>query len=307
MSTRSLGLTLLALLSAGLVACGSAPLPPAAGPVPVPPGVVRFIAGGDSRNDGSHVIPWAFAQAKARGASAFFFLGDMEMTPQLDAAFASELGQLDPVMFLPALGNHEIKQLGFASIGRAAAERAFKKRFLGTARTPVQSSLGDRVVYSIDLAGGVHFIALDNVSQNGFGADQLAWLEADLGHARSTTSTRHIIVGMHKPLAHNGATTHSMDADGATAVKESDEALALFVKYKVSLILACHVHQYTRFIQAGIPTYITGGLGAPLTPAGPDAAFHHFLQLDVTEEGIHVDVVRFDGTPTIGVELDDKD
>lgn len=296
-----------ALLSAVLVSCGASPPPPAAGPVPVPPGVVRFIAGGDSRNDSSHVIPWAFAQAKARGASAFFFMGDMELTPTMDAAFAAELQQLDPVMFLPALGNHEIKVLGFASIGRASAERAFKKRFLGTARTPVQSSLGDRVVYSIDLPGGVHFIALDNVSQNGFGADQLAWLEADLGHARSTTSTRHIIVGMHKPLAHNGVTKHSMDADGDVAIKESDAALALFVKYKVSLILECHVHQFTRFVQSGIPSYITGGLGAPLTPAGPDAAFHHFLQLDVSEDGIHVDVVRFDGVPSVGVELDDND
>jgi len=291
-----------------LLSCGAAPaVPPTTSPLAVPPGVVRYLAGGDSRNDRSHVIPWTFAQAKARGATALFFLGDMEMTPELDASFAKELRALDPVMFLPALGNHEIMQLGFAPIGRASAERAFKHRFLGTSRTPVQSSLGDRVVYSIDLPGGVHFIALDNVSQSGFGAEQLKWLEADLGHARSTTSTRHIIVGMHKPLARNGVTKHSMDADGDGAVRESDAALALFTRFKVSLILASHVHQFTRFDQSGIPTYITGGLGAPLTPSGPDAAFHHFLQLDVTEAGIHVDVVRFDGAPSIGVELDDKD
>jgi hypothetical protein len=298
-----------ALLSALLVACGGAPSAPASHPVPAAPGpgVVRYIAGGDSRDDGSHVIPWAFGEAKARGATGFIFLGDMELTPQFDAAFAEKLKLLEPVMFLPALGNHEIKLLGFASIGRAAAERAFKKRFLGTAQTPVQSSLGDRVVYSIDLPGGVHFIALDNVSQNGFGQDQLAWLATDLGHARSTTSTRHIIVGMHKPLAGNGVTRHSMDADGDQAVNDSDAALALFQQYKVSLILESHVHEYARFEQGGIPSYITGGLGAPLTPSGPEHTFHHFLQLDVSEEGIHVDVVRFDGTPSIGVELDDKD
>ena len=150
-------------------------------------------------------------------------------------------------MFLPVLGNHpENKLFGFASVQRAAAERAFKRRFLDTARTPVRSSLGDRVVYSIDLPGGVHFIAVDNVSQNGFGAAQLAWLEEDLAHARSTTSTRHIVVGMHKPLAHNGATLHSMDVDGPQAIKDSDAAVALFVRYKVSLILACHVHEYAQ-------------------------------------------------------------
>jgi hypothetical protein len=298
-----------ALLSILLVACGGASAAPVSRPTSVlpGPGVVRYIAGGDSRNDSSHVIPWAFGEAKARGATGFIFLGDMELTPQFDSAFAEKLEQLGPVLFLPALGNHEIKVLGFASIGRKAAERAFKKRFLGTAQTPVESSLGDRVVYSIDLPGGVHFIALDNVSQNGFGQDQLAWLATDLGHARSTTSTRHIIVGMHKPLAGNGVTKHSMDADGAQAVKDSDAALALFEQYKVSLILESHVHEYARFEQGGIPCYISGGLGAPLSPGGPEHAFHHFLQLDVTEQGIHVDVVRFDGAQSVGVELDDND
>jgi hypothetical protein len=302
-------LPVLPVLLSALVACGGAPAAPASHPAPLGPaaGVVRYIAGGDSRNDGSHVVPWAFEEAKARGATGFIFLGDMEMTPQFDAAFARELRQLDPVLFLPALGNHEIKLLGFASIGRVAAERAFKKRFLASPQTPVESSLGDRVVYSIDLPGGVHFIALDNVSQNGFGAEQLAWLGADLAHARSTTSTRHIIVGMHKPLAGNGVTKHSMDADGDEGIRDSNAALAMFVQYKVSLLLASHVHEYARFEQAGIPSYITGGLGAPLTPSGPDHAFHHFLQLDVSEQGIHVDVVRFDGTPVVGVELDDKD
>jgi hypothetical protein len=299
-----------AVLSAVVVACGGGRAAPVTAPPPasvLPPGVVRYIAGGDSRNDGSHVVPWAFAQAKARGATGFMFLGDMELTPSFDSAFARELEQLDPVIFLPALGNHEIKLLGFASIGRAGAEAAFKKRFIGTTRTPVESSLGDRVVYSIDLPGGVHFIALDNVSQDGFGPPQLAWLATDLAHARSTTSTRHIIVGMHKPLAGNGVTRHSMDADGDVAVRDSNAALLLFAQHKVSLILASHVHEFARFEQAGIPSYITGGLGAPLTPSGPDHAFHHFLQLDVTEQGIHVDVVRFDGTPTVGVEFDDKD
>jgi len=111
-----------ALLSILLVACGGASAAPVSRPTSVlpGPGVVRYIAGGDSRNDSSHVIPWAFGEAKARGATGFIFLGDMELTPQFDSAFAEKLAQLDPVLFLPALGNHEIKVLGFASIGRKA-------------------------------------------------------------------------------------------------------------------------------------------------------------------------------------------
>lgn len=102
--------------------------------------------GGDSRDDSSHVVPWAFREARARGASAFLFLGDMEITPQIDAAFAAALKDLDPVPFYPVLGNHEIKSFGFMPVGVAGAERAYCARFLGTPRTPVRSALPDHVV-----------------------------------------------------------------------------------------------------------------------------------------------------------------
>jgi hypothetical protein len=62
-----------------------------------------------------------------------------------------------------------------------------------------------------------------------------------------------------------------------------------------------------RFDQAGIRSYITGGLGAPLTRSGPEHAFHHFLQLDVLPSGIGVQVVRFDGSPSITLAGSDDD
>ena len=304
-----------ALLAAPLVvalvafaSCGGAqPAAPVVTPVPAAaPGVVRLIVGGDSRDDSAHVLPWAFREAHARGVAAFLFLGDMELSPELDRSFSRELALLDPIPFYPVLGNHEIKQIGFLSIGKEAAERAFAAHFLGTPRSPVHSSLPGRVVYSVDLPGGVHFVALDNVSQQGFGSDQMAWLDADLTQARAASTTKHIVIGMHKPLAHNGVATHGMDADGARAVSESDAALAMFVKSHVDLILASHVHQLSQFEQAGIRSYITGGLGAPLTRSGPDHAFHHFLQLDVADDGIRVTVVRFDGTPSVAAEGEDE-
>jgi hypothetical protein len=148
----------------------------------------------------------------------------------------------------------------------------------------------------------VHFIALDNVSQAGFGPAQLAWLGHDLEQARAEPAIRYVVVGMHKPLAHNGISTHGMDSDGAQAIADSDAALALFVKHRVSLLVASHVHEFTHFNQAGIDSYITGGLGAPLDRSGEDHAFHHFLQLDVGDDGIHVTVVRFEGKPVFGEE-----
>jgi hypothetical protein len=309
--SATLRVRIVPLLVAGLasvvcfaLACGGAATPPKpATPVAVPPGATRYIVGGDSRDDASHVLPWAFREAHARGAAAFFYLGDMELTPQLDAHFRDQLAELGPVPFYPVLGNHEVQLFGFLSVGQERAEAFYRRHFLGTARTPVTSSLAERVVYSVNLPGGVHFLALDNVSQRGFGADQLAWIASDLDHAHDDPAIQHVIVGMHKPLAHNGVASHGMDADGAQAIAESDAALALFVKARVSLILASHVHQFIRFTQGGIASYITGGLGAPLNRAGPDHAFHHFLQLDVTDDGIKVDVVRFDGTPSM--ETDD--
>ena len=77
------------------------PAPPVTKPVAVDAGVVRLLVGGDSRDDYAHVLPWAFREAKARGASAFIFLGDMELTPSFDAHFRRELGELGDVPFYP--------------------------------------------------------------------------------------------------------------------------------------------------------------------------------------------------------------
>jgi 3',5'-cyclic AMP phosphodiesterase CpdA len=298
---RALPWRIAPMLLAAAVGCPSAPKSEPQMSGAVAPGV-RYVVGGDSRNDAAHVLPWAFHEAKARGAAAFLFLGDMDLTPQLTGHFEQELTRLDPIPFYPVLGNHEIKMFGFLPFGQAHAEKEFRRRFLDTARTPVESSLQGRVVYSVDLAGGVHFVALDNVSQNGFGKEQLAWLATDLDGAGHNPQVKHIIVGMHKPLARNGASTHGMDRDGAEAVLESEAALGLFVKARVALILASHVHEFASFTQGGIPSYITGGLGAPLDHGSADHAFHHLLVLDVADDAIRVTVVRWTGESSVAQE-----
>ena len=299
-SMRSTALFVSAALVACACACGAASgaKPPPTVAIPVPAGHVRLVVGGDSRDDASHVLPWAFREAKARGASAFFFLGDMELTPSFDGHFERELADLGGVPFYPVLGNHEVRFFGFLDVGHDAAERRYRDHFLGTRRTPIVSSLPGKIVYSVNLPGHVHFIALDNCSQKGFGKDQLAWLASDLGQARSDPNVRHVFVGMHKPLAHGGVTTHGMEEDGPAAEADSDAALAMFEHARVELVLASHVHGFARYAQGGIRSYITGGLGAPLVRAMGKNAFHHFLVIDVAGDAVTVDVVRFDGAPT---------
>jgi len=267
----------------------------------------RYLAGGDSRNDSQHVVPWAFAEAKARKASGFFFLGDMEITPELDRWFRDELAQLSPVPFFPVLGNHEIQQFGFLPIGVAQAEKSFRVKFLDSVHGAPAGALPDKVVYSADLPGGVHFIALDNVTQHGFGPDQMTWLDADLGKAHANPATKYIIVGMHKPLAHNGVSPHGMEHDGPASQADSEAALALFKNNGVSLILMSHVHQFAKLEMGGIPAYITGGLGAPLDNVGADRAFHHFLQIDVSDAGLVVSVVKFGGVQNVAKEGETED
>lgn len=270
-----------------------------------PSRVVRIAVGGDSRNDNSHVLPWAFSEARRRGAQAFFFLGDMELDPSADGFFAKELTALWPGLpFYPVIGNHEVERFGAVRLpGDQHAVKEFREDFF--AAPAVQMAPIAEVAYAADVGGIVHLIALDNVSRRGegFGAAQLTWLARDLEAASAAKKV--ILVGMHKALARNPITTHAMDEDGVDAVMDSDTALALFKRYKVTMVFVSHSHMYAAYNQQGVEMRLTGGLGAPLVKglADADGGFHHFLLLDVPLDDkdrtpLLVEVVRFPGKPT---------
>lgn len=290
-------------------------------PAQPPPGTVRLAIGGDSRDDHSGVVPWAFQEAQRRNAKAFFFLGDLELTPAEDQLFLPKLRDLGNLLFYPAMGNHEVLTLGF--LRRSDPEsrervKAFQKRFL---TAPVNlAPLQDVVAYSVDLKGGdlegnIHLVALDNVSQGsgGFGAAQLSWLEQDLKAASAAKKV--IVVGMHKGLAKNPVTSHAMDEDKdkGSAVQDSDAALALFKKYGVALVVVSHSHMYAAYSQDGVAVRLTGGMGAPLVKGLPESegGFHHFLLVDVppgeNRAPLRVEVVRFQGTAVRDQEDEGKE
>ena len=267
------------------------------------PGVIRLAIGGDSRDDRSHVVPWAFQEATKRGAMAFVFLGDMEITSFADRFFMPRLRDLAGIPFYPVIGNHEVELFGAVRLSndRRAIEK-FKEDFLrkpGIRPAPLQ-----QVVYSAEIGKVIHFIALDNVSRRGegFGDEQLSWLAGDLRAASAAKSI--ILVGMHKALAKNPITTHAMDEDGPSAIRESNAALALFKQYGIAMLFVSHSHMYAAYNQDGIETRLTGGLGAPLVKglADADGGFHHFLLVDILPGGdkalLRVEVVRFRGIPT---------
>jgi len=274
-------------------------------PLPDQPGqgVIRLAIGGDSRDDRSHVVPWAFKEARKRGAKAFLFLGDMEITSLADKFFMTQLGDLAGVPFYPVMGNHEVEFFGIVRLSSSRhAEDEFKEDFLS--KPEVRLAPLPQVIYTVEIGNLVHFIALDNVSRRGegFGDEQLAWLAEDLKAASAAKSV--ILVGMHKALAKNPVTTHAMDEDGPGAIRDSDAALTLFKQYGVARVFVSHSHMYASYNQDGIETRLTGGLGAPLVKglAEADGGFHHFLLLDVPPGGdkalLRVEVVKFHGTPT---------
>ncbi len=205
--------------------------------------------------------------AKPSGASAFFYLGDMERTPPADAYFPRALDRsLDrSILFCPVFGNHEALVSGaLPSLHPDEQRQDFVRSFLlvptcpAPARTLERALADGRVFYSIDLPGDVHFVALDNVSDGGFGDDQLRWLRSDLSSARGRGMT--VIAGMHKALAQNPVTRHSMIEDegrDGRVWRESEAALALFEEQGVDLILASHEHGFWEIRQR------TAGEGDP--------------------------------------------
>jgi len=284
-----------------------------------PQGTIRLAIGGDSRDDVRDVVPWAFKEARRRGANTFLFLGDLELTPAEDARFLEKLNDFGSgFSFYPVMGNHEVESFGFLwrseSEGRERV-KTFKRRFI---KVPVNfAPLEDRVVYVADLEGNIHFIALDNVSKKGrgFGTEQLDWLEKDLKAASAAKKV--IFVGMHKGLANNPVTIHAMDEDGSAAIKDSDTALGLFSTYNVALVVVSHNHMYAAYKQPpmnqhGVEVRLTGGLGAPLVKGlrADEGGFHHFLLVDVppgeNKTPLQVEVVRFPGTPINAEDEDDK-
>ena len=168
------------------------------------------------------------------------------------------------------------------------------------------------MVYSGRSAGrGVHFVALDNVTSH-----RLRRRAARVGsrgrpdeRARTAGDEAHPLVGMHKPLAHNGVTKHGMDGDGARAVADSDAGLALMVLSHVELILASHAHELAAVRPGGHPHVHHGrpGRAARGRLPGRSTPFHHFLQVDLSDAGVHVEVVRFTGPSSMAPAGEDDD
>jgi 3',5'-cyclic AMP phosphodiesterase CpdA len=107
---------------------------------------------------------------------------------------------------------------------------------------------------------GVHFIALDNVSDPGaqIGEEQLAWLENDL---RGQAKDARIVVLTHRPLFDLFPAWDWATRDGAKAVD-------LLMPYSNVTVFYGHIHQENHFMTGHIAHHAAKSLIYPLPAPG---------------------------------------
>ncbi|KAG1703611.1 hypothetical protein DVH05_007555 [Phytophthora capsici] len=209
--------------------------------------------------------------------------------------------------YMVVVGNHEAEchspncLLSEAKKDQLGNYTAFNARF----RMPSPESGGVlNMWYSFDYAS-VHFTTLSsetdypNAPSNAYFTkrtygnfgNQLAWLEADLKAAHANRAVvPWIVVGLHRHMY----TLRSCDADDVPndkyeALKVQKAFEKLFIKYKVDLVYAGHVHWYERhYPVADSKVFLTGVSKDGKTYTNPQAPVHVIAGSAGCSEGLTV-------------------
>jgi 3',5'-cyclic AMP phosphodiesterase CpdA len=122
---------------------------------------------------------------------------------------------------------------------------------------------GGKGYYSFD-SGGVHFVALVNVLNfkpgglGGLGADQLAWLEADLA---SRPTSQPIVVFAHMPL-------WTIYAPWGWGTGDADQAMSYLRRFGSVTVLNGHIHQIVQKVEGNITFHTARATAYPQPVAG---------------------------------------
>jgi hypothetical protein len=121
--------------------------------------------------------------------------------------------------------------------------------------------------YSFDHRG-VHFVALVNVADlkpggmGNLGAEQLAWLKADLAGRPSSTP---IVLFAHIPM-------WTVYADWGWGTDDSEQALALLRRFGSVTVLNGHIHQITQKVEGHIAFHTARSTAFPQPSPGTAAS-----------------------------------
>ncbi|KAG3099821.1 hypothetical protein PI124_g15075 [Phytophthora idaei] len=176
------------------------------------------------------------------------------------------MNSLAPVMsaipYMVVVGNHEAEchspacQLSRSKKDMLGNYTAYNARF----KMPYEESDGALNMWHSFDHGPLHFTSLSSETdypnapsneytlthKNGNFGDQLNWVESELAKADANrNNVPWIIVGMHRPLYDvAGCDDNGVPTDQNANVQSAFEAL--FIKYKVNVVLTAHKHYYER-------------------------------------------------------------
>jgi Icc-related predicted phosphoesterase len=242
--------------------------------LPLPANIVVIGDFGSATTSEYQVADSIIELAEVLPLTAFVTTGDNFYSDDIKDIWLAPYGWLEgtDIEILASWGNHDIE---------TETRQRLVTEYL---RAPGRA-------YSVSF-GSVLLIVLDS-NQVG-NESQTRWLEAEL-EASSGLS----IVVFHHPA-------FSCGYHGTTeAVVES--WVPLFEEHRVDLVLNGHDHDYQRFERAGVTYVVTGGGGRALRPlrqcptgtpeplASTDQ-HHHFVVLNLSEDGISGRTLSADGT-----------
>jgi tartrate-resistant acid phosphatase type 5 len=156
-------------------------------------------------------------------------------------------------------------------------------------REGTATALGARRHWYTFASGPARIVVLDANQPSDPG--QTAFLRRTLAAAREPA----LIVAFHQPAYTAGPHMPGLE--------QQREWVPLFHRYRVSLVLQGHNHDYERLRAGGVTYITTGGGGAPLYPCErrpPELvtcrSAHHFLVVTVTDRAVDVRAERSDGS-----------
>ncbi|KAG2525900.1 hypothetical protein BBO99_00004222 [Phytophthora kernoviae] len=190
------------------------------------------------------------------------------------------MNSLAPVMsvipYMVLVGNHEAEchspvcQLSHTKKDMLSNYTAYNARF----KMPYKESGGALNMWHSFDHGPIHFTSLSSetdypnaptnaytlTNKNGGFGNQLSWVESELARADANReNVPWIIVGMHRPLYDvAGCDDNGVPTDQNAYVQSAFEAL--FIKYKVDVVLTGHKHYYERQLPIANSAAVLGGV-----------------------------------------------
>lgn len=243
------------------------------------------------------VSAWNYHQLqkidRSRGAFSFIIFGDNKDSGSTFDRLIADLNQSHARF---AIDDGDLVEIG---------ERAQFKFFLSqirTLRVPLLTVMGNHELdggrgdyydifgpfYYAFSVGDAYFIVLDDANEEGLDDAQMAWLEDEL---RKSQSYKYRFVFMHVPLydPRKGVESRGHSLKNLAFAKKLN---GIFDQYHVTMLFTSHIHGYFEGQWGKTPYIITGGAGAPLASEGKTHRFHHYIRVDVSDNGVQYTVVK---------------